>query len=570
MQKEIAKLLKKAVDELGENVEIKEEEIESKIEIPNSENGDYAFPCFSLAGKIKIPPVDMALQIREKIKKIPDAIKDIQTKGPYINFFLDRITLAKNIILEIKKQGDNFGKSAIKNPKKTMVEFPSPNTNKPLHLGHLKNMSIGESVSRILEFSGEKVIRANLNNDRGIHICKSMLAYKKFGKNKKPSKKLKSDHLVGDFYVLFAQKAKQNPKLENEAHEMLRKWEAGDSEILALAKKMNKWALDGQKQTYEKFGIHHDREYFESEIYSKGKEIVLDGVKKRIFQQQEDGSVKINLEQEGLGEKYLLRPDGTSLYITQDLYLAKLKLDEFDLDSSIYITGSEQEYHFKVLFSLLKKLGFNFSEQLHHLSYGMVNIPEGKMKSREGTVVDADDLIEKIQDLVKKELTKREKILKKELEKRSSTIALATIKYSLLKTDIKKTMVFNPKESIKFEGNTGPYLLYSYARANSILKKSKNKKSNKKNLTELEPHEIELIKKFSEFKKIITNSYKNLNPSLIANYSYQLAQTFNEFYHSCPVIGSENEDFRISLVESFRIILKNSLYLLGIDVLEKM
>jgi len=570
MQKEIAKLLKKAIDDLKEKVKLTEEQIESFIEIPPSaEMGDYAFPCFALAEKIELSPKDIALQVRGNIKKIPEGFSSIETKGPYINFFVDRKKLALNLILEILEKRDNYGKTELEKQKKIMVEFPSPNTNKPLHLGHLKNMSIGESISRILEFSGEKVIRANLNNDRGIHICKSMLAYQKYGKGKKPSKELKSDHLVGDFYVLFNNKLKNNPNLDVESHEMLRKWEAGDKEIIALAEKMNRWALDGHKETYKKFGIKHDKEYFETQIYEKGREIILDGVKKGIFKQQADSSVKINLEKEGLGEKYLLRPDGTSLYITQDLYLAKLKLEEFKLNSSIYITGNEQEYHFKVLFYLLKKLGFSFADNLYHLSYGMVNIPEGKMKSREGTVVDADDTITKVQDLVKKELTKREKLSKKEMEKRSLIITLAAIKYLLLKTDIKKTVVFNPKESINFEGNTGPYLLYSYARASSILRKAKKIKKDL-NVNQLEQKEIELVKKLSEFKEIISKSFKDLNPSYIANYSYQLAQIFNEFYHTCPVIGSEKESFRILLIEAFRQVIKTSLYLLGIEVLEKM
>ena len=563
----ISKILIKAIKESTPSLRISEQEIEKTIEIPPStEMGDYAFPCFFLAEKLKQNPIQIALNLKGKIKKLPNEFSLIETKGPYINFFLNRENLAGNLIQQILKEQDNFGKTKLKKQKKIMVEFPSPNTNKPLHLGHLKNMSIGESVSRILEFSGEKIIRANLNNDRGIHICSSMLAYEKWGKGKKPSKRTKPDKLVGDFYVLFMQKAKQDPTLEEQAHEMLRKWEAGDKKISMLAKKMNKWTLDGQKQTYRKFGIKHDKEYFESRIYEKGRKLVLDGVKKGIFHKQEDGSVRVNLEE---GEKYLLRPDGTSLYITQDLYLAKIKADEFKLDSSIYVTGQEQDYHFKILFELLKKLKFGFADKIYHLSYGMVNLPEGKMKSREGTVVDADDVIDNVQNLVKKELEKREKLSKKELEKRSLIIALAAIKYLLLKVDIKKTVVFNPKESMKFEGNTGPYLQYSYARASSILKKAKNRKKNF-NIEKLEQKEIDLIKKLSEFKETVSESCKNLNPSLIANYAYQLASIFNEFYHTCPVVGSENENFRLSLVETFRQILKSSLYLLGIEVLEKM
>jgi len=332
---------------------------------------------------------------------------------------------------------------------------------------------------------------------------------------------------------------------------------------------MNKWALDGFKETYKNFQISHDKEYFESKIYKKGKEIILDGVKKGVFQQLEDGSIKFDLKEEGLGEKYLLRGDGTSLYVTQDIYLAYLKQKEFKLTKNYYVVGNEQEYHFKVLFKILEKLKIPL-KGLKHLSYGMVNLPEGKMKSREGTVVDADTLIDQMQKLAQKEISKREKsISKTELKKRSQVIALSGLKYMLLKIDIMKNMLFDPKESISFEGNTGPYLLYSYARANSIL--NKFKKEPKIIFSEnLEEKETELILKLNEFPRIVKKSYGSLNPSLIATYSYELSKIFNEFYHSHNVLKSNKEEFRISLVNSFRQVLKNSLYLLGIGVLEKM
>jgi arginyl-tRNA synthetase len=569
MKQVILKILKEAIKKLDTKIKLKDEEILNSIEVPpSSELGDYAFPCFSLAGKLKMSPQETALEIRSKIGNSQKEFQDIQTHDAYINFFLDRKALALSLISEIKAQGDKFGKSDFGQNKATMVEFPSPNTNKPLHIGHLRNMSLGEAISRISEFNGERVIRASLNNDKGVHICKSMLAYQKWGKNKKPSKKIKSDKLVGEFYVLFNKKSGKNEELEKEAHDMLRKWEAGDEETRELWKKMNKWALDGFKETYKNFGIKHDIEYYESDIYSKGKEIILEGVKKGIFKKEDDGAVLINLEKQGLGKKYLLRSDGTTVYMTQDIYLAFLKQKEFNLNKSIYIVGNEQDYHFRVLFYLLEKLGFD-SKNLKHLSYGMVNLPEGKMKSREGKVVDADDLISDVQNLVKKELASRGKLSKKQLEERSLKITLAAIKYFLLKIDIKKDMLFNPKKSINFEGDTGPYLLYSYARASSILNKAKTR--NKKiPAGKLEEKEIELIVKLSQFKEIVAKSFKDLNPSYIANYSYQLSQTFNEFYHVCPVIGSENEFFRISLVESFKQVLKNSLLLLGIETLEKM
>ncbi len=538
-----------------------EHEIEKLIEIPPSiDLGDYAFPCFSLAKIFKDSPQKIAVNLRKNISELPEGISDIQTQGPYINFFVDRKILALKLIDRILKEKDGYGKIISEKKITSMVEFPSPNTNKPLHLGHLRNMTIGESVSRILEFNGEKVVRANLNNDRGIHICKSMAAYKFYGKNKTPkSQKKKPDHFVGDFYVMFNSKSKTNEKLEVESHRMLQLWESGDKDVLSLWKKMNSWAFAGFEETYKKFGIKHDVNFYESEIYEKGKEIVLQGLKDKIFEKNKDGAVLADLKKENLGEKILLRMDGTSVYMTQDLYLAKLKFEKYKLDKSIYVVGNEQNYHFNVLFTILKKLGFE--KEMHHLSYGMVNLPEGKMKSREG-VVDADDLIQKVQDLVKKELSSRAKLSKKELEKRSLTIALAAIKYMLLKVDTKKDMIFNPKESINFEGNTGSYILYSYARASVPKEKPEILKRAEK--------EIEIIKKLDEYESVIKKSYENLNPSIIANYAFQLAQTFNEFYHACPVAKSEKESFRVSLVKSFRQVLKNSLNLIGIETLEEM
>jgi arginyl-tRNA synthetase len=567
MKDVISDILVKAIKKKG--IPLKKEEIEKFIELPPSpEMGDYAFPCFFLAGKLKLSPNEIALSVREEIKDIPEGFEDIQTSGPYINFFLDRKTLAINLIKEIKTLGDNYGK--MNSPSRTtMVEFPAPNTNKPLHVGHLRNMTIGESISRISEFCGEKVIRANLNNDRGIHICKSMAAYEFYGNKTTPkTAKKKSDHFVGDFYVLFNKNEKENEKLALESQELLRKWEDGDEKVLKLWKMMNKWALNGFKETYSKFGIKHDVEFFESEIYKEGKEIVEKGLKDKVLIKKEDGAIVADLKEEGFGEKVLLRGDGTSIYMTQDLYLAKLKYEKYKLDKSIYVVGNEQNYHFQVLFTILKKLGYDF-QGLKHLSYGLVNLPEGRMKSREGTIVDADDLIEEVQSLVKKELKSRGKISKKLLEENSLKITLAAVKYILLRVDTKKDMIFNPKESIDFEGDTGSYILYSYARASSILKKLKKPKEVSP-LEELEEQEIALFKKLSEFKETLIKSFNELNPSLIAGYSYQLSKIFNEFYHACPVIGSEKESFRIDLVVSFRQILKTSLQLLGIEPLERM
>ncbi|MBU1252142.1 MAG: arginine--tRNA ligase [Nanoarchaeota archaeon] len=567
MKEVIVKILKKALKKKA--VSLKDEEILNLIEVPPSqEMGDYAFPCFFLSKQLHDNPSRIAIELREKMGNAPATdLEDIQTQGPYINFFVNRKSLARQVIWDAITQKKNFGESKLGKGKRTMIEFPSPNTNKPLHLGHLRNMAIGESISRILEFNDEKVIRANMNNDRGIHICKSMLAYKKWGREKTPTdKKEKSDHFVGDFYVMFNKK--KTKKLEAEAQEMLQKWEAGDKNTLLLWKLMNGWALDGFKETYKKFEIKHDVNYFESKIYKKGKEMILDGVKKGLFTQEKSGEVKIDLSNEKLGEKILLRKDGTSVYIVFDLALAKIKFEDYKLNKSFYVVGNEQDYHFKVLFSLLEKLGFK-DKEMKHISYGLVNLPTGRMKSREGTVVDADDLIERVRLLAEKELSKRDKLSKTELKKRSLIIALASIKYLLLKVDINKNMLFNPKESVSFDGDTGPYILYSYARASSIMEKA-SLVQKKTEVNELEEKDIALVKKLSQFPEIVESAYKNLNPSLIANYSYQLAQIFNEFYHNCKVIGSEEEAFRLALVQSFRQVLKNSLSLIGIETLDKM
>ncbi len=553
-KEEIIKLLSKKID-------LSKPKLRELIEIPpESKFGDYAFPCFILAKDLKKNPADIAKTIARKLKSTTK-IEKIENFGGYVNFFINKEALAEQII----KINQNYGKG--KENKKIMIEFPSPNTNKPLHLGHLRNMAIGESISRILEFSGNTVIRANLNQDRGIHICKSMVAYQKYGKNKNPQKK--SDHFVGDYYVLFNKKT--NPKLEEQARQCLVKWENEDPATLNLWNKMNNWAYEGFKETYNLFGIKFDKEYYESEIYKKGKEIIEKGLQKKIFTKK-DKAVIINLGKVGkedLGEKILLRSDGTSVYITQDLALAQIKYQEYKLDGSIYVVGNEQNYHFKVLFEILRRFDLKFSDKLHHLSYGMVELPEGKLKSREGKVVDADDLITETQELAEDELKKRYRFPKKALQERSLKIALSAIKYTLLKIDITKNMIFNPKEAISFEGDTGPNLQYSYARASSIIRNAKKSRKQPK-IKKLEAQEIELIKKLDNFPEAAKQAAKQLNPALIANYSLQLAHIFNEFYHSCPVIGDKQESFRLKLVGAFTIVMASCLYLLGIEAIDEM
>ncbi len=424
-------------------------------------------------------------------------------------------------------------------------------------------------VTRFLETQGDTIKRVNLNNDRGIHVCKSMLAYKKWGNNKEPNKK--SDHFIGDFYVMFSKKLKDNPELEQEAQEMLRKWESKDPETISLWKKMNKWAFQGFKETYKKFGIKFDKEYYESKTYSKGKQIIQENEKKGLFTKDETGATIIDLG-EKLGNKVLLRSDGTTVYITQDLYLAQLKHDDFKYHKSIYVVGNEQNYHFEVLFKILKILKYPFADNCYHLSYGMVNLPEGKMKSREGTVVDADDLMDNLQELALKEIQERD-IAKTKQDKLAKNISLSALKYYLLKYSAHKDFTFNPKDSVSFEGDTGPYIQYTYVRANKILKRMRlNQKNIAYNKLVL-PQELNLIKKLADFPMIIEKSAKQLSPHIIAEYTYQLASLFNQFYEHCPVIKEPNVytlHTRLNVVQAYTKVVKKALNLLGIEVVNEM
>ncbi|MBN1129922.1 MAG: arginine--tRNA ligase [Chitinispirillaceae bacterium] len=540
-------------------------DIERMLETPPQESlGDFAFPCFPLARSLRKNPAVIAGEIRQALAGDP-AIERIEVVSGYCNFFLNRQALARKT-LDLTAD-ESFGRPSVS--RRVVVEFASPNSNKPLHLGHLRNLSIGESVARILAFCGNSVVRTSINNDRGVHICKSMLAYAELGKGTTPQKEgRKSDHFVGDYYVLFSRKAAEDEAWNERAQEMLRKWEAHDSPTVELWKTMNTWAFEGFAATYRLFGIAFDKEYFESEIYKSGKEIILDGLEKGIFKKREDGAVIADLSEENMGDKVLLRPDGTSVYIVQDLYLAVLKDREFPYDLSLYVVGNEQEYHFAVLKALFTKLGYPLAGRIAHLSYGMVELPEGKMKSREGTVVDADDLISDTQELAKTEVRERYAISPEAIDERSLKIALAAIKYQLLRVDIAKNMVFDPKKAIAFEGDTGPYLLYSYARASSILRKAGTMPVPE--IGTLEPGEIRLLKKLGGFPDALQGAYEKFSPSLIAAYGFELAQAFNEFYHSCPVIGSDTAGFRLALVERFRTVLKRCLWLLGIEEIEEM
>ena len=553
--------------QLSSATNLKESFLEPLLETPPEPHlGDFAFPCFSLAKKYKQPPNDIASSLIPKLKA-NQLIEEIEQKGPYINFFINKAKLASLVINEILKKSSGYGKSHNKK-QRILIEYPSPNTNKPLHLGHIRNILLGSSLNSLLKFQGNNVYQVSLNNDRGIHICKSMLAYNIYGFNQKPDKK--PDHFVGDFYVKFNQAAIQNPDLEQQAQEMLSKWEQKNPAILALWKKMNSWALQGFQETYKKFNLSFTKQYYESKFYDKGKDIILKALKKGLFTKDEKGNIIASLPE--LGNKVVLRADSTSVYITQDIYLAYLKNKEFHPDKSIYIVASEQDYHFKALFKILTTLGFK-TNNLYHLSYGMVYLPEGKMKSREGKVIDADDLIDEVTQLARNVIEeKHPKLSNKELDKRAKIIGMAALKFFILKQDPKRDFTYNPEESLSFEGETGPYIQYTYARIKSILRKAKPiKQPDLSYLSQaIEKQLITLLQKYPQILAEATEKYKI---SLLASYLIELSKTFNSFYHEHPVLKAEHKEVRaarLHLIKAISIVLSSALAILGIEALEEM
>ena len=553
---------------------------------PNPEMGDVAFPLFTFAKSFKSSPAKIASDVcarlleNEDIKKygMPKAI------GPYLNVFLAKGDLASNVLDKVLKEKENYGKTSSLSGKRIMIEFSSPNTNKPLHLGHLRNDALGESISRILKFCGADVFKVNIINDRGVHICKSMIAYQKFGEGKTPeSENIKSDRFVGDMYVAFHKYSQENPeKAEAEAKQMLLDWEAGENkELIGLWKKMNGWAIEGIKETYKRTGISFDKLYFESETYLKGKDQILKGLEAGVFYKEEDGSVWVDLAPIKLDKKVLLRSDGTSLYMTQDIGTAISRHKDWPFNQMIYVVGNEQEYHFKVLFYVLKQLGFEWADDLYHLSYGMVNLPEGKMKSREGTVVDADDLINSLQDeaLKKIEENGREKEVG-DAAVAAENIAVGALHYFLLQVSPKKDMLFNPKESLSFTGNTGPYLQYMGARISSILRKAKtaegkeklkNGKLNASLLTN--ESEWELLKTLEDFSEQVERSALRKDPSALTAYLYELSKAFSRFYRDCPILSGDDADLsytRMELARATKIVLQNAMNLVLIPFMEVM
>ncbi|MBQ6732809.1 MAG: arginine--tRNA ligase [Paludibacteraceae bacterium] len=560
--------------------------------------GDLTLVVFPLLKISRQKPEDTAEAIGAYLKQNCAQVADYNVIKGFLN-----LSLAQACWVDTLKSIDsdkNFGfKPVTENSPLYMVEYSSPNTNKPLHLGHLRNNLLGYSLSKILEANGYKVVKTNIVNDRGIHICKSMIAWLRHGNGATPeSTGIKGDHLVGDYYVAFDKdykaevaallaenpgmtedEAKANAPIMKEAQEMLRKWEAGDAEVRALWQKMNSWVYAGFDETYKRMGVGFDKIYYESDTYLVGKEKVLEGLEKGIFYRRADGSVWADLTKDGLDEKLLLRSDGTSVYMTQDIGTATLRFSDYKIDKMIYVVGNEQNYHFQVLSLLLDKLGFSFGKDLVHFSYGMVELPEGKMKSREGTVVDSDDLMDEMVTTatqISKELGKLDGLTEQEIAETCEMIGMGALKYFLLKVDPRKNMVFNPKESIDFNGNTGAFIQYTHARIKSLLRKAADagilSDALDRNL-QISDKEAGLVQTLAAFPAAVSQAGVDYSPSQIANYIYDLVKQYNQFYHDFQILKEENEavrTFRLVLSENVAKVIAKGMGLLGIQVPEKM
>ena len=559
--------------------------------------GHLTLVVFPFLRMSKKSPEQTAQELGEYLVKNEPAVAEFNVIKGFLN-----LTVASgcwiDLLNEINAASEYGFTKATENSPLVMIEYSSPNTNKPLHLGHVRNNLLGYSLSKIMEANGNKVVKTNIVNDRGIHICKSMLAWQKWGNGITPEKAgKKGDHLIGDFYVLFSNKLKEETSaleaqgmtkeeaeaaspLMREAREMLRKWEAGDPEISSLWKMMNDWVYAGFDETYKMMGVNFDKIYYESETYLEGKSKVLEGLEKGIFYRREDGSVWANLTAEGLDEKLLLRADGTSVYMTQDIGTAKLRFDDYPINKMIYVVGNEQNYHFQVLSILLDKLGFEFGKGLVHFSYGMVELPEGKMKSREGTVVDADDLMEEMINTareISQELGKLDGLTPEEAEDIARMVGLGSLKYFILKVDPRKNMTFNPKESIDFNGNTGPFIQYTHARICSVLRKAAEQgivlPAALPTNFELSEKEEGLIQMLANFKAVVKEAGETYSPALIANYTYDLVKEYNQFYHDFSILHEADEQlkvFRLVLSANVAKIVKEGMGLLGIEVPERM
>ena len=563
--------------------------------------GNLTLVVFPFLKMSKKGPEQTAQEIGEYLQQNCDAVASFNVVKGFLN-----LVIAPAAWLELLKAIDadeKFGeKTAAEDSPLVMIEYSSPNTNKPLHLGHVRNNLLGWSLAQIMAANGNKVVKTNIVNDRGIHICKSMLAWLKFGNGETPeSSRKKGDHLIGDYYVAFdkhyreevkelkaqfmaegmdeevaEKKAKDEAPLIKEAHDMLVKWEQNDPEVRGLWKKMNDWVYAGFDETYAKMGVGFDKIYYESETYLRGKAKVEEGLEKGLFERHDDNSVWADLTNEGLDQKLLLRSDGTSVYMTQDIGTAEMRFQDFPIDKMIYVVGNEQNYHFQVLSILLDRLGFKWGKELVHFSYGMVELPNGKMKSREGTVVDADDLMAMmVADALRtsEEAGKFDDMTDEERNEIARIVGMGALKYFILKVDARKNMLFNPEESIDFNGNTGPFIQYTHARIRSILRKSGDVANVKDVQTTPNEKEVELIQKMSEYGAAVAQAGKDYSPSGIANYCYELTKEFNQFYHDYSILKEEDEQkrmFRLVLAKNVAKILKNGMALLGIEVPERM
>jgi arginyl-tRNA synthetase len=548
------------------------------------------FPLLKISGK---NPEQTAAEIGAYLVQTVPAIESFNVVKGFLNLSL-KSDYFIDLLIDIDSD-PRFGLTDVAaDAPLVMIEYSSPNTNKPLHLGHIRNNLLGYSLAEIMKATGKRVVKTNIVNDRGIHICKSMLAWKKWGRGATPaSTGKKGDHLIGDFYVLFdkeykrelaelqakgltQKEAEEQSSLMAEAREMLRLWEAGDAATVELWKTMNSWVYAGFDETYKALGVDFDRIYYESQTYLEGKEKVLEGLEKGVFYKKDDGSVWADLRADGLDEKLLLRADGTSVYMTQDIGTAKLRFDDYPIDRMVYVVGNEQNYHFQVLSLLLDKLGFAFGKGLVHFSYGMVELPEGKMKSREGTVVDADDLIAEMIETARQtsaELGKLDELSADEAANIARIVGLGALKYFILKVDPRKNMVFNPKESIDFNGNTGPFVQYTFARIQSVLRKALEPLKPLMALKPLNPKETALIRILADFPSIVQEAAATFSPALIANYVYDLAKEYNQFYHDCPILKEDDPElrnFRLVLSQNVGKVIKTGFALLGIEVPDRM
>ena len=555
--------------------------------------GNLTLVVFPLLRTSKKKPEETAEEIGAWMAEHCDAIASYNVVKGFLNLVISQKAWLG--LLNDIDSDDHFGEKTVNESSPlVMVEYSSPNTNKPLHLGHVRNNLLGWSLAQIMEANGNRVVKTNIVNDRGIHICKSMLAWQKWGNGETPeSSGKKGDHLIGDYYVAFdkhyreevkelvgkgmdEEQAKQEAPLIKEAHDMLVKWEQNDPEVRALWKKMNDWVYAGFDETYKALGVGFDKIYYESQTYLKGKAKVEEGLKKGLFERHEDNSVWADLTNEGLDQKLLLRSDGTSVYMTQDIGTAEMRYEDYPIDKMIYVVGNEQNYHFQVLSILLDRLGFKWGKELVHFSYGMVELPNGKMKSREGTVVDADDLIAAMIEDARRtsdELGKFDDMSEEERQEIARIVGLGALKYFILKVDARKNMLFNPEESIDFNGNTGPFIQYTHARIRSILRKAAADSSLFTLHSSLNMKEIELVQKMNDYAAAVEQAGKDYSPSGIANYCYELTKEFNQWYHDYSILGAEDEatrDLRLVIARNVAKIIKNGMALLGIEVPERM